>query len=98
MNPEEVKKIIREELEKFIRRDRFTFTKLLQILDGRNIQVGKTTGTIIGTETIQKIGFFAKSPVVQQSAISDADGTLGSATSRVNAVIAALEAFGFIAQ
>lgn len=50
--------------------DRYTFHKTLQVLDGRNIQLGTTTGTKIGTATTQKIGFFNKTPVAQQSAVT----------------------------
>lgn len=53
--------------------DRFVFEKKLQMLDGRNIQTGKTTGTIIGTEggaSGQKLGFFATTPVVQQTGVA----------------------------
>src|SRR3990167_1537101 len=69
MNEEDIKKVIREELANFIRSDRFTFYKLLQILDGRNVQVGLTTGTKIGTSTSQKLSVYGVTPVVQAAAI-----------------------------
>jgi hypothetical protein len=56
-------------IDAFERSDRFTFSKLLNFLDGRNIQIGRTTGTKIGTAADQKIGFFGHAPVVQQSNI-----------------------------
>lgn len=69
MDEQQVRQIIREELQKLIKSDRYTFHKLVQVLDGRNIQVGKTTGTQIGTEggaSGQKLGFFGATPVAQQ--------------------------------
>jgi len=70
LTQEQVRQIIREELATLIRSDRFTFEKLIQLLDGRNIQLGKTTGTKIGTESTQKIGFFGVVPVVQQTGVA----------------------------
>lgn len=70
MTPDQIKQLIREELASLIRSDRFTFEKLVQFLDGRNIQVGVTTGTKIGTaggSTGQKLSFFGNSPVVQRT-------------------------------
>lgn len=74
MTPEEVKKIIREELSELIKSDRFTFYKTIQILDGRNIIIGQTTGTMIGTENTQKIGFWNTTPAVQPTATADPTG------------------------
>lgn len=70
LNEEQIKEIIRGELAFLLKSDRFTFEKLIQILDGRNIQLGKTTGTKIGTETAQKIGFFNTTPVDQPAALT----------------------------
>lgn len=56
-------------LASLVRSDRYTVSKLMQLLDGQNIQLGKTTGTKIGTEggaTGQKLGFFGTTPVVQR--------------------------------
>lgn len=41
------------------------------LADGANIVVGSTTGTIIGTATTQKLGFFNAAPVVQPANTSD---------------------------
>lgn len=71
MNEEKIREIIREEMNSQMA---YIFQKHLQLLDGRNIQLGKTNGTKIGTETTQKIGFFGKTPVVQISAISAPSG------------------------
>lgn len=62
---ESVREIIRDELQNLLKKDRMTHDKLVQHLDGRNIQFGKTTGTKFGTETAQKIGFWNTTPVVQ---------------------------------
>lgn len=73
MTPEEeqkVRQIIREELELLLGSDRYTFQRHIQIFDGRNIQVGRTTGTKVGTATDQKVGFFNTTPVVQQTGVA----------------------------
>lgn len=62
MSEEQVRQIIREELSNLIKSDRFIFDRLVQVMDGRNIQLGKTTGTKIGTETTQKLGFLGTTP------------------------------------
>lgn len=70
LTEQKIRELIREELGSLIKSDRFTFEKLIQIIDGRNIQVGLTTGTKIGTAggtNGQKIGFFNQSPAVQQT-------------------------------
>ena len=55
MANEDIRKIVREELVGLLGTDRFVFQKNLQILDARNIQLGLTNGTKIGTETTQKL-------------------------------------------
>jgi hypothetical protein len=77
--------------------DRFVFKKTLQMLDGRNMQLGKTTGTQIGTETTQKLGFFGHAPVAQQSHISaPSGGTTVDSQSRtaLTSIILLLQTFG----
>lgn len=44
------------------------------LTDGKNIAVGTTTGTEIGTASTQKLGFFGATPVVQQTAHGFASG------------------------
>ena len=77
--------------------DRYTFQKHLQFLDGRNIQAGRSVGTKIGTAADQKIGFFGKTPIVQQSAITAPSGG-GSVDSQsrtaIGLIITALQNFG----
>ena len=67
MDEQQIRRIIKEELMGLIDSKQFTFERAIQILDGRNIQVGITTGTKIGTATTQKLGFFNKAPVAQQT-------------------------------
>jgi len=101
METEEVKKIIREELSNLLASDRYTFQKLIQIFDGRNIQVGLTTGTKIGTATDQKISFHNATPVIQANHIADPTGgatTDAEARTAINAILVVLENKGFTAK
>jgi hypothetical protein len=43
----------------------------LQITDARNVVLGTTTGTKIGTATTQKLGFYNATPVVQPTAVAN---------------------------
>lgn len=61
-----------------------------------NIVTDTTTGMKIGTATNQKVGFFNKTPIVQQAHIADATGAADVIT-RCNAILAVLENFGFLA-
>lgn len=103
MDNEQIRQIIREELAYLIKNDKYVFHKLIQIMDGRNIQLGKTTGTKIGTEggaTGQKLGFFDTAPVVQQSHIQDPSGGATADTqarNAINSILEVLEKFGFTA-
>lgn len=110
MTEEQIREIIRHEFQEFIASDRFIFHKLVQFLDGRNIQLSKGTGTKIGTETNQKLGFYNATPVIQQTAITGVDnqtvdttyGTqerdvIGNCRTRINEIETALENLGLIA-
>jgi len=81
--------------------DRFTIYKLMQITDGKNIQLGKTIGTKIGTETAQKLGFYNATPVDQPDTISDPSGQTNDldseARTAINALIDRLQELGLIA-
>ena len=68
LTQEQIRQIVREELSRFIKSDRYIFEKLLQIIDGRNIQLGRTTGTMIGTASDQKVGFYGVTPIIRQTA------------------------------
>jgi hypothetical protein len=59
-----------------------------------NLAFGTTTGTKLGTGATQKLGFWNAAPVVQPAKVADADGTLASATSRINAILAQLQTTG----
>lgn len=77
MDEQQIKKIVKEELQAIFGSDKYIFSKLIQILDGRNIQTGKGVGTKIGTEggaTGQKLAVFGVTPVVQAGAISAPSG------------------------
>ena len=102
--------LIETKLNELERSDRYTFQKLIQILDGRNIQTGRSNGTKIGTDTDQLIGFYGTTPVDQGDAIGNAstssvsgtgdDSTINSnfsdLESKVNSLISRLEDLGII--
>src|SRR3990167_9352971 len=70
----QVRQIIRDELQELLASDRYIFHKLVQFLDGRNVQFGLTTGTKFGTDVSQKLGFWNKSPVVQFQPVGQTAG------------------------
>jgi hypothetical protein len=67
MDENRVKALIEEALDRRFGRGKFVLATLMQILDGRNIVLGRTTGTKIGTDIDQKLGFFGATPVTQQN-------------------------------
>jgi len=71
-------------LEQFVfqisKTDRYTFEKMIQILDGRNIQLALGTGTKLGTAATQKLGFWGVTPVVQQARPTDAASIITAGT------------------
>ncbi len=101
MTPEEVRKIIREELWFIMKgNDKLNFSLPIQIADGRNMSVGKTTGTQIGTESTQKLSVYGVTPVIQQSSISSPTGgaTIDSqARSAIDSIRTVLTTFGITA-
>ena len=113
MTPEEVRQLIRDEFFNILKIDRFVIPKNLQILDARNIQLGRGTGTKIGTASDQKLGFYGLTPVDQPATVSDAatqglTGTdtinktklqadLTSCKTATNAIISRLKELGLIA-
>lgn len=79
MDENKIRQIVREEVSRAIVGS--VFSKNIQILDGRNIQVGRGTGTKIGTESDQKLGFFNLTPITQPTAVGDSVGiTAGGGT------------------
>jgi|SRR3990167_3051158 len=100
MDEAQVREIIKDELANLIKSDRYTFHKNVQFLDGRNIQVGLTNGTKIGTATAQKIGFYNATPVDQPATISDPTGGItqdAEARTAINTLIDRLQELGLIA-
>jgi hypothetical protein len=103
MTNDELKKeidILKGRLDVYEHSDRFVMSKTFQLMDGRNIQFGKGTGTMIGTETTQKVGFFGVSPVAQQSHIPAPSGGAvidNEARGAVSSTLTALHALGFVA-
>ncbi len=83
-----------------VKSDRYIYKKTVQILDGRNIQFGLTTGTEIGTASTEKLAFHGKTPVVQASAISARSGGLmidGEARTAIGTIITVLSNKGITA-
>lgn len=74
MDEERFREIVREEITKIFHSDKFHFSRNLQIANGRNIEVGRSVGTMIGTSADQKIGFFGATPAVQPPAITIPSG------------------------
>ncbi|TQF41162.1 hypothetical protein UNPF46_08560 [Bradyrhizobium sp. UNPF46] len=69
MTPEQAQELLlrvsqlEERLNRYEKPDKYIFEKSVQILEGRNFQLGRTAGTQFGTDTDQKIGFFGATPV-----------------------------------
>jgi len=102
MSPEEAKQL-KERVEylegviaKMVKSDRLVLERLLQMADGRNVQLGTTTGTKIGTATDQKLAFYGTTPVDQPATVDDASGCNGNADEKVNLVIDRLQELGLI--
>jgi hypothetical protein len=77
------------------------FDGAFTVADARNIAVGTTTGTKIGTATTQKIGFFNATPVDQPATVTDPTGVTTDedveARTAINAIIDRLQELGLIA-
>lgn len=101
MDREEIRRIVREEMQQLALNERYTFRKGVQFFDGRNIQTGRTTGTQIGTDTDQLIGLWGVTPVNQPAAITDSTvvgvDTDGNSRTQINKILAALREVGIIA-
>lgn len=100
MDREEIQQMIREEVKMVVGEffgDNYVASRHFQLLDGRNIRLGKSTGTIIGTATDQKLGFFNTTPVVQPSNPGTASGCTGNADTIVNNVSSRLRDLGIFA-
>jgi len=97
MTEEQIKELIKKELQAHFGFDKYIFSKLIQIMDGRNIVVGKGVGTKFGTETTQKLGFFGKTPIVQVSAIGSPSADVNSLKTAVDLIRTALTNLGLSA-
>lgn len=80
LTEQQVRAIIRNELQQFLGSDRYTFHKIAQFLDGRNIQLGKSIGTKIGTAVDQKLGFWNVTPVIQHIPVGVTSGFVNVGT------------------
>jgi hypothetical protein len=80
--------------------DRYTFQKTIEMLDGRKIQVGRSTGTTIATSATQKLSVFGVTPVIQAGSISTPSGgaTIDSQSrAAISSIITAIKNFGITA-
>ena len=66
------------------------------ITDAKDIAVGTTTGTKIGTATTQKLSFYNATPVVQPTAVADATDAV-SVITQLNALLDRMRDLGLIA-
>jgi hypothetical protein len=72
----------------------------LNLANAVDVVLGTTTGSMIGTSTSQKLGFYGATPIVQGASVADATGgaTVDSeARTAINALISRVEALGLIA-
>jgi hypothetical protein len=74
-----------------------TFAADVSIADAKNVVLASTTGTKIGTATSQKLGFLGAAPVVRQAAIATPASDIVGTKAAIDAIRAALTAFGFTA-
>lgn len=70
MTQDEQIQILEDRINKLEKSDRYVFEKKIQFLDGRNIILGNKTGNMIGTDALQKIGFFGITPVTQRTGVA----------------------------
>ena len=65
--------------------------------DTTNIAVGSTNGTIIGTANTQKLGFFGKAAVVQQTLVANTDNAVNNLRDATNSILTVLKNLGLMA-
>lgn len=97
MNEQQVRDIVRQEIQSLFGVDKYTFGKHLALLDGRHIQFGRTTGTKIGTAATQKVAFYGSVPVIQAGAISSPSGGVTQDTEArqaIDSIRTAIKNFG----
>lgn len=70
----------------------------IELANGKNLHVGTSTGTKLGTSASQKLGFWGVTPVTQRAANPDTSGaTLSNLEIEVNEIKQALRDVGIIA-
>lgn len=76
-----------------------TFSTGITMADNKNIALGATTGTTIGTNNTQKLGFYGKTPVIQAISSAGFTNATGTADNLVitNNIITALRNLGLVA-
>lgn len=75
------------------------YNTLTKIKDGYDVQLGTEKGTRIGTTPTQKVGFYGKTPIAQQTTLSNTSGyTLQQLEFEVNAIKNVLRNIGIVAQ
>jgi len=81
-----------------VKSDRYIIAKTLQFNDGRNVQFGRSTGTMFGTATDQKIGFWGKAPVGVQAGGAGSAGVTWTGTEQamLNYAYTALRNLGIL--
>jgi len=75
-------------------------SQTVQMQEAKDLQLGTTTGTKIGTGTTQKLSFWNATPVVQPAAVADASGGAtidAEARTALNALLARMRTVGMIA-
>lgn len=105
LSEQDVRRIIREELGRFILSDRFFIQKNMQFADGVSIQTGLTNGLKIGGTASEMISLHGVTPVVQAGAISTPTAPSGtyvqaeaaSAKTAIDAIRVALTGKGITA-
>lgn len=96
MEEEQIRQIIRSELQNLLGHDRYTFQKDIDVFDFRNIKLGKSNGTMLGTENTQKLAFWGLTPVVQPTAVANATADVNDLASSLNDLLAKLRTIGII--
>lgn len=100
MGSEIIRQYIKEELAEFILSDKMVFKKHLQMMNGRDIQFGRSVGTKIGTATDQKLAFYGVTPIVQPANIGYVSGGVtqdAQARAVIGLIIDALDDLGLTA-
>ena len=104
--PEEIEQLKRRiegleaKLDILFYSDRYVFSRDIQMMDGRNIQLATGTGTRIGTAISQLLGFYNVTPVDQPAAVTDPSGGAtidAEARTAIIATIDRLQELGLIA-